>query len=190
MEAAAESLFKSLEQVPDPRKSRGVRHPFQAILRLTLLGLVSGQTTMAHIALFGQLHWQTLKEPLGFVRDRTPHATTISRALAGVSLEQLQEALIGWVEGIVKDQRMNASVDGKWAKQSEDAGGNPLGMVNVLAHGLKLCLAQWPMTEKRHEPKVLRDRLGQLFERYPGLQLLTNCSPWTLCMRNGAFAKP
>ena len=53
MEAAAESLFKSLEQVPDPRKSRGVRHPFQAILRLTLLGLVSGQTTMAHIALFG-----------------------------------------------------------------------------------------------------------------------------------------
>ncbi len=82
MEAAAESLFKSLEQVPDPRKSREVRHSFQAILRLTLLGLVSGQTTMAHIALFGQLHWQTLKEPLGFVRDRTPHATTISRALA------------------------------------------------------------------------------------------------------------
>ena len=46
-------------------------------------------------------------------------------------------------------------------------------MVNVLAHNLKLCLAQWPMTEKRCEPKVLRDRLGRLFERYPGLQLLT-----------------
>ena len=46
-------------------------------------------------------------------------------------------------------------------------------MVNVLAHDLKLCLAQWPMTEKRYEPKVLRDRLGRLFERYPGLQLLT-----------------
>ena len=72
MEAAAESLFKSLEQVPGPRKARGVRHPFQAILRLTLLGLVSGQTTMAHIALFGQLHWQTLKEPLGFIRTGLP----------------------------------------------------------------------------------------------------------------------
>ena len=173
MEAAAESLFKSLEQVPDPRKARGVRHPFQAILRLTLLGLVSGQTTMAHIALFGQLHWQTLKEPLGFIRDRAPHAITISRALAGVPFEQLQQALIGWVEGMVEDRRMNASVDGKWAKQSEDAAGNPLGMVNVLAHDLKLCLAQWPMTEKRYEPKVLRAQLGQLFEHYPGLQLLT-----------------
>ena len=29
------------------------------------------------------------------------------------------------------------------------------------------------MTEKRYEPKVLRDRLGRLFERYPSLQPLT-----------------
>ena len=35
---AKESLFECLEQVPDPRMARGVRHPFQAILRLTLLG--------------------------------------------------------------------------------------------------------------------------------------------------------
>ena len=26
---AAESLFECLEQVPDPRRARGVRHPFQ-----------------------------------------------------------------------------------------------------------------------------------------------------------------
>ena len=30
---AAESLFKCLEQVADPRDTRGVRHPFQAIPR-------------------------------------------------------------------------------------------------------------------------------------------------------------
>ena len=83
---AAESLFGCLKLVPDPRRARGVRHPFQAILRLTLLGLVCGLTTMAHIALFARMHWPVLKEPLGFVRDHPPHATTISRALAGVSL--------------------------------------------------------------------------------------------------------
>ena len=32
--------FDCLGQVSDPRKARGVRHPFQGILRLTLLGLV------------------------------------------------------------------------------------------------------------------------------------------------------
>ncbi len=173
MGAATESLFECLEEIPDPRKARGIRHPFQAVLRLTLIGLVSGQTTMAHIALFGEKHWAKLKEPLGFIRDRPPHATTISRTLAGVSFEQLQRALIRWVKGVVKDHPMSASVDGKWAKQSEDAAGNPLAMVNVLAHDLKLCLAQWPMSEKRYEPQVLQGQLAQLFEHYPGLQVLT-----------------
>ncbi len=74
---------------------------------------------------------------------------------------------------MVADQEVHASVDGKWAKQSEDVSGNPLVMVNVLAHDLKLCLAQWPASEKRYEPGVLREQLGQLFERYPGLRLLT-----------------
>ena len=170
---AAESLFQCLEQVPDPRRARGVRHPFQAILRLTLLGLVCGQTTMAHIALFARMHWPALREPLGFLRDHPPHATTISRTLAGVPCEQLQSALTGWVARVVADQELDASVDGKWAKQSEDAQGNPLVMVNVLAHDLKLCLAQWPASEKRYEPGVLREQLGRLFEDYPGLRLLT-----------------
>ena len=62
--SAKESLFKCLEQVPDPMDGqRLVRHPFQAILRLTLLGLVCGQTTMAHIALFARMNWPALKEP-------------------------------------------------------------------------------------------------------------------------------
>ena len=173
--------FECLEQAPDPRRARGVRHslssypPFSRgqALRLTLLGLVCGQTTMAHIALFARLHWPALKEPLGFVRPTRLTATTISRTLSGVSHEQLQGALTGWVASVVADQELDASVDGKWARQSEDANGNPLVMVNVLAHDLKLCLAQWPASEKRHEPGVLREQLAQLFERYPGLRLLT-----------------
>ena len=68
----AESLFGRLEQAPDPRRARGVHHPFQAILRATLLGLVCGQTIMAHIAHFARMHWPALNEPLGFLRDHPP----------------------------------------------------------------------------------------------------------------------
>ena len=94
-----------------------------------------------------------LKEPLAFVRDLPPLATTISRILAGVSYEQLQSALSGWVARVVSDQEMYASVDGRCAKRSKDASGNrpvmvPL-MVNLLAHDLRLCLAQWPASRKR-----------------------------------------
>ena len=85
----------------------------------------------------------------------------------------MQGALTGWVARVVADRELDASVDGKWAKQSRDANGNPLVKVNVLAHDLKLCLAQWPASEKRYEPGVLREKLGRLFEDYPGLRLLT-----------------
>ena len=175
---AAESLFVCLERVADPRRARGVRHPFQAILRLTLLGLVCGQTAVAHTALFARMrwarmHWPAVKESLGFVRDHPPHAATISRALAGIPYEQLQEALTGWVAQVAAEQEVNAPVDGKRARQSGDAKGNPLVMANVLAHDLKLCLAQGPAPEKRYEPGVLREQLVPLFERYPGLRLLT-----------------
>ena len=131
---ATESQFSCLERVGDPRRARGVCHPFQAILRLTLLGFVCGQTAMAHISLFARLYWPALREPLGFVRDHPPHPTTILRTLAGIPYGELQGALNGWVAQVVADLEMQASVDGKWARQSEDAQGNPLVMVNVLAH--------------------------------------------------------
>ena len=143
-------FFSCLDQIPDPRKARGVRRPFQAILRLALLGLVCGQTTMPRIALFARLHWPVLKEPLGFSRDHPPHATAISRTLAGIPWEQLQDALASWVAQVAADHGMSAPVDGKRAKQSVDQSGNPLVMVNVLAHDLRLCLAQWPASEKRN----------------------------------------
>ena len=147
--------------------ARGVRHPFQAILRLTLLGLVCGQTTMAHIALFAKMHWPVLREPLGFLRDDPPHATTISRTLAGVSYG-LQGA---WVARVAADQELDAwwTASGPSSRRTPKA----MVMVNVLAHDLKLCLAQWPASEKRYEPRVLREQLGRLFEDYPGLRLLT-----------------
>lgn len=67
----------------------------------------------------------------------------------------------------------DAAVAGKWARQSADGSGNPLAMVGELAHDLKLCRAQWPLAERRHEPASLRERLALLFERYPGLRLPT-----------------
>ena len=130
----SESLFKCLEQVSDPRRARGVRRPFQAILRLTLLGLVCGQTTTSSTSPSSQgCTGQRSREPLGFVRDHPPPCHTISRTLAGVSHEQLQGPMTGWVAHVVAGQGLNASVDGKWAKQSKDAQGNPLVVVNVLA---------------------------------------------------------
>ena len=73
----AQSLFRYLEQLPDPCQARGIRYPFQPIVRLTILGLIGGQTTMADIACYGKMHGPTLKDPLGFVGEEETHSTTI-----------------------------------------------------------------------------------------------------------------
>lgn len=37
------------------------------------------------------------------------------------------------------------------------------------------------MVEKQYEPGLLREQLGQLFEDYPGLRLLTMDAPYAEC---------
>ena len=124
-----ESLFECLEQV---RRAEGI--PFYAV---TLLGLVCG-TTMDICT--GR------RSASGF--SQKPSTPRPISNPGRVPYEQLQGALTGWVARVVADQEVNASVDGKWAKQY--ANGNPLVMVNVLAHD-RVSVAG---SEKRYEPGV------------------------------------
>ena len=89
-------------------------------------------------------------------------------AWQGVPYEQLQGALTGWVARVVADRELNASVDGKWAKQSEDANGNPLVMVNVLAHDLKLCLASGRPRRSGTDPECCGIHWGNCSSAIPG----------------------
>src|SRR5262249_1321640 len=64
--------------------------------------------------------------------------------------------------------------DGKTSKQAKDDDGKPLHVLNVFAHGAKLCLADWPVGGgKATEPEVLKAHLDELFAAYPGLRVLT-----------------
>ena len=67
-----------------------------------------------------------------------------------------------------------ASVDGKTAKQSLDENGNPIHLINVFAHNVKVTLNQWTTNgDKTNEPGCLKSHLGELLKQYPMLKLLT-----------------
>jgi len=53
------------------------------MLALVFLGLLARIREMAVLQRWAETHWDQLQEPLGFERDKPPHATTISRAIAG-----------------------------------------------------------------------------------------------------------
>ena len=169
------TLLAALQTLTDPRRRRGVRHPFAGLLALTFLGLLCRQTDFATIARWAKAHWESLRQPLGFTRRYAPHATTLTRVTARYSPAEFQTALCRWLAALLAQQPVpTAAVDGKTSKQGHDADGDPIHVLNVFAHDARLCLAQWAVGDgKETEPEVLKAHLGELFAAYPSLRLLT-----------------
>jgi hypothetical protein len=168
-------LLDALASIDDPRKPRGVRHPFTSILALAFLGLLCRETDFACLRRWAADHWGALRGALGFTRKEPPHATTISRALARFSLEQFRDAFARWVAALPQAAgAVTVAVDGKTSKQGRDAHGDPVHMLNVFAHELGLCLAQFPVDGgKPTEPQALKAATAELTQRYPMLRLFT-----------------
>ena len=169
-------LVAVFSEISDPRDSRGVRHPFSGIVSLVFLGLLGRITEMAVVERWAKVHWEELKEPLGFTRDKPPCDTTISRALAGLSLNEFREAFTLWLKTALADvdDRWTAAVDGKTCRQGLAADGSPVQMLNVFLQRVKLALDQWSIGgDKTNEPGSLKTHLGELLTAYPALQLLT-----------------
>jgi DDE_Tnp_1-associated len=175
MAAPISSLLDAFDQIDDPRHARGIRHPYHSILALTFLGLLCRQVDMACLQRWAQDHWRSLKGPLGFTRKNAPHATTIGRALAKFSLEQFRDAFAAWLVGLPQTAKAaTVAADGKTSKQGHDAQGEPVHMLDVFAHEMGLCLAQFPVTGgKPTEPQPLKAGLAELIEHYPFLRLFT-----------------
>jgi len=174
------SLLSCLSRVADPRSRRGVRHPFASILGLTLVGFLSRIAGFAPLQRWAKAHWHWLRTPLGFRRQKPPHATTMTRALEKFSVSELQAAFFDWVQALLAANAddlppmLIAAVDGKTSKQAFNEHGDPLQMLNVFAHDVRICLGQWVLNgDKKTEPEVLKAHLHELFERYPMLRLLT-----------------
>jgi hypothetical protein len=85
-------LVQVFSQISDPRSKRGTYQPLSGILPLTFLWLLAGQNYFTHICHWSKNHWKTRKTSLGFKSKKPPTRTTISRLLAKISLNELQEA--------------------------------------------------------------------------------------------------
>jgi len=173
--SATSSLLEVFSQLDDPRKARGVRHPFSGIVVLTLLGMLARIREMEVLVRWATVHWDSLREPLGFDRDQPPCATTISRTLAKCSVDEFQKALDKWLRHYIAENSEGVlAVDGKTAKQGIDSDGNPLHMLNALVHDVQAVVGQWSTgDDKTNEPALFRRKLRGLLASYPMLKLIT-----------------
>jgi hypothetical protein len=171
-------FVECLSQVADPRSKQGVSHPFATILAVTFLGLIANVRTPAEIARWAKYHFKTLKKFLKFGEIKgkivAPCDNTYTRVWRKLSYEDLQNAYATFLNVILGDTAIIGAVDGKTAKQTKDKDGNPIHMLNVFAHKLKLHLASWDCKgDKTNESGCLKRHAGELFTMYPCLKLLT-----------------
>lgn len=171
---ALTSLSQVFARINDPRARRGVRHPLSGMLTLVFLGLLARIREMAVLERWAEAHWDQLREPLGFDRDAPPVATTISRAIADCSVAEFSRAFLDWLQPLLSEEPFAAAVDAKTSCQGLDADGQPVQLVTVLVHELKLVIGQWSARgEKTNESRVLLNHLAELREQFPLLRLIT-----------------
>jgi hypothetical protein len=172
--ARLETLAEVFAQLKDHRDPRGRRHPLSGMLSLVFLGLLARIREMAVLERWAKAHWEQLREPLGFDRDQPPVDTTISRAIAGCTLAEFSQAFLEWLRRYLPEESFAVAVDAKTSCQGLDTDGEPVQLVNVLIHDLKLVIAQWSVRgEKTNESCVLKNHLAQLREQFPLLKLIT-----------------
>jgi len=175
-------LAAVFSQVTDPRKARGIRHPFQGMIALVFLGLLARITEMAVLVRWATAHWDELQEPLGFTRKQPPCDTTISRSLAQLSLAEFRQAFSCWLQAALADRtaRWVAAIDGKTCRQGLAADGSPVHMLNVFLQQAKLALDEWSVgSDKTNEPGSVQRHLDELLAAYPALGLLTGDAIFT-----------
>ncbi|WP_165036645.1 transposase family protein, partial [Candidatus Protofrankia californiensis] len=90
------ALLEALAQVPDPRRRRGVRHRFAALLAIAVCAMLSGARSFAAIGEWAADLPADAHAGLG-ITGRIPGPVTIWRVLVRVDRAALEAAIGAWI---------------------------------------------------------------------------------------------
>ena len=170
------TLAETVASLPDPRSKQGVSHPYHGMLVIVILGILAGMPYVAKIRRWAKRHWNDLRTILEFKREKPPVETTFFRALGKTTLADLQDVFADFLKEVIAEDHdtIVAAVDGKTSKQMKDDEDDPLHMLNIFAHDIKVTLMEYDVKDdKTNEPTCLKKHIGALVTKYPLLKLLT-----------------
>lgn len=149
------SLLQYLRQVPDPRGSRGLRHPLSAILLLTVVAMLAGRTHNLGIAEWGRGSEPALQAALGFAPGKTPAPSTfheVFRRLDWTAFShQLREWALALWRSLDPDGQAPLACDGKAVRGSARAGAEVAHLLSVFCSELGITLDLAPVPSKSGE---------------------------------------
>lgn len=136
------SLRQTFESVPDPRKSRGKRHPLPVILALSTCAMLCGARSLYAIAQWGRDQEPEFLRQLGLTRSQTPCVATLHRVFTKLDLDAFEGALRQWAESSLPGGEAAIAVDGKTLRgiHGEELPG--VVLIAAYAHSAGLVLGQ------------------------------------------------
>jgi predicted transposase YbfD/YdcC len=175
-DADTPQLLAYLATVPDPRSTRGRRHPLVAILALAATAVLAGARSIAAIAEWATDAPQPVRAALGARRDAPDHfavpaEATIRRALARLDPDALAGAIGAWLADRDRDHPRPAAsrwravaVDGKTLRGAHppDGDGRPVHLLAAMDHASRAVLAQRQVGGAPEEVGALAPLLEEL----------------------------
>ena len=154
------SLLESFKQVPDPRKRRGVRHPFHALLTLAATAFLAGVRSVNAIGDFGHDHPE-LAEPMGFTRDKLPCQGTFHYLFKTLDIDKFEAALRTWAQAFAAPDGTRAPIhiDGKSLRGSARSANDCVHLLSAYCDQTSAVLAQMKVDNKTNEPKAALELL-------------------------------
>lgn len=168
-------LRRELARISDSRFARGLVHPLEAVLSLSVLGLMCGHASLSAIHRFGDTHPELL---LGLGLRRSPSVATLSRLLRMVKVAEVRQAMLSFMVALSELRGTGltvASMDGKTMRGVwED--GEQLRLWHVFSRQGALALDQVQISGHLEEPRAAQKWMEQVAGSVAGLRVLTGDS--------------
>ena len=158
----ARPLLELLAELPDPRGRHGRQYPLSALLGLTLVAVLAGQTSLAAIAQFGRLRGHRLGHALGFKSGKMPCANTLAKLLRGLDADRLDATIGEWLAGRHGGGWEHVAIDGKVLRGSRDGTVPGVHLLAAYAPQAAAVVAQMAVEATTNEHKAALRLLGAL----------------------------
>jgi DDE family transposase len=154
------SLLQAFKQIPDPRKRRGIRHPFHALMTLAAAAFVCGVRSVNAIGDFGRDHPE-LAKALGFTRKKLPCQATFHYLFKALDIDAFEAALRIWTHALGDPDaaRRIVHIDGKSLRGSKRCADDCVHLLSAYCDSTGAVLAQIEVGDKTNEPKAALELL-------------------------------
>jgi len=146
-------LVEVLKALTDPRKKRGIRHPFESVLALATMAALSGMRSYESIAEWAA---DVPKEILRSLRcwcHQAPSEPTFRRVLQSVDADEVDRAVGEWLSKLEGLSGQGVALDGKTLRGSRDGDNKPVHLLSAITHEGGVVIAQESVSEKTNEIK-------------------------------------